>query len=140
MQTLDYPTFPRESPTETALDIDAEMGTELHREPTELKIPQLRLQPGMGWLRANIGRWVLSVTAATAPFGYIDPRQELRQSGASSMMWSPRERRGRPISLAQAREHAFRILERTEQRLRQERATESRFLLRLWEDEGDTAV
>lgn len=130
--------------TETAPDLDADALALLraaalpHDVGHSPFVRQPRPEPGMRRLWSNLGRWVFAATAATTPMFYVDVRQELRRSGASAIIWTGRRRRGHRISLAEARELAFRILAETERRLHEEREAEARFILSFWED-GDVA-
>ncbi len=57
----------------------------------------------------------------------------LSQSVSSAVVWgSPRK--GRKISLREARQIALRILEETERELQEERSAEAKFLLGSWEE------
>lgn len=126
-----------ESDTQTAPGIDIETFNDRHLAISVCHPYRAIPRPPASRLWSNIGSWVLAVTAATSPvtYNYADPRQELRRSGASSIIWSYTRKKGVPITLRQARQLAIRILSETEQRLRQEREAEARFLLGLWEDE-----
>lgn len=122
--------------TATTNDIDKKTIIEMHSDISP-KVDYTALsQSTLSRLCGNIGKWVLAITVSTIPLGYIDPRSELRRSGASSLVWSIRKQSGIPISLAQARALALRILTETEKRLREERNAETKYLISLWENDN----
>ncbi len=139
-QTIDRPFDFEDAPTETVPGLDVEALADPHGILYWLRGRPPTPDPGLRRLWSNLGRWVIAVTAATTPVGYFDIRQELRRSGASSFVWSAKPRRGRPISLREAREMAFAILANTERQLEEERSSEARFFLELWDDEALTSA
>jgi hypothetical protein len=126
-----------DSRTAENISINREMLDDVYQEGLPLGVPQSSMKAEMGWLWAHVGRWVLAISAASTPMTYVDPRIELRQSGASSIVWSMRRRHGQAISLREARQLALSILDETEQRLKEERTRESRFLLSYWDETED---
>ena len=133
---LKQPTGFEDAATETAPGIRHGRLSPCHdaedRPPVVLPAPEASMR--LMW--SNIGRWVIAIAAATTSIGYFDPRNELRRSCASSIVWTARRKSGRPISLREARQIALQVLAETERRLAEERAAEARFLLVLWEDEA----
>ena len=135
----------RRQTTETAPGLDREAVAPVRRAATLHDFahysyaPSVRPAGGMGRLWSNIGRWVIAISAATAPVGYFIPAHEFRRSLASSIVSTVRRRRGQPISLQEARNIAFAVLRATEQRLQEERTSEAKFLLALWEEQGPMA-
>lgn len=126
--------------TETAPGLDVETPASLYDVGHWWPLGRTRApEPALRHLWSNLGRWVIAVTASTTPVGYIDIRQEFRRSGASSIVWTAQRKRGHPISLRQAREIALAVLADTERRLEEERSSEARFLLELWDDEAAAA-
>ncbi|MBN1766135.1 MAG: hypothetical protein JW860_12815 [Sedimentisphaerales bacterium] len=122
-----------ELPTETTPDIDSVTISDIH---DGFQPPFYRsIRPKSSSLYSYIGRWLLAATASTITIGYIDPRQELRRSGASSVFWSIQRKQGLYISLTEARRIALQILEDTDRRLDEERKAETQFLLSILEDE-----
>lgn len=94
-----------------------------------------RWEPQFGGIVGHIGRWLFLASAMTAPISIVDFGQQLRRSGSSSITWELRRRRGKRITLSEARQLALSILAETERRLRDERSREARFVLELWYDE-----
>lgn len=90
-------------------------------------------QFGFAALR-GLAPWLLALSVATVPITYYNPIADVRRSGAVSALQALRARRGRRVSLAQARTIALRIMAETEARLQEERLAESRFLLAFDED------
>ncbi len=131
--------------TETAPGLDRETVALVHRAAILHDLGHYpysssgRPAAGMARLWSNIGRWVIAISAATAPVGYFVPVDEFRRSLASSIVSTVRRRRGHPISLQEARNIAFAVLRATEQRLQEERTSEAKFLLALWEEQGPIA-
>ena len=135
-QTLSYTPAFEDAATETAPQVQLGPQARL-RDVAEL--PHGRTFPPVPALRerlSNIGRWVIAVTATTTPLGSVDTQRELRRSGASSIVWFSQRRRGREISLREARAIAFAILTDTERRLSEERLLEARFVLELWDEDA----
>ena len=65
----------------------------------------------------------------------LDPSADLRRSIATpGISWSVQQRRGRRISLREARKIALRILEETEREFQEERSAEATFLLMAWDE------
>ncbi len=73
------------------------------------------------------------IAAFTAPHVYIAETPNLSQSVSSAVVWGI-PRKGRKISLREARQIALRILAETERELQEERSAEAQFLLGAWED------
>ena len=84
-------------------------------------------------LRGRMQNLFLAVAACTAPHVYVNETPNLSQSVSSAVVWGI-PRKGRKISLREARQIALRILAETERELKEERASEARFLLSAWED------
>lgn len=76
---------------------------------------------------------VLAVAAITSPHISISELPNPSQSVSSVIVWGI-PRKGRKISLREARQIALRILEETERDLRAERSAEAKFLLGSWEE------
>ena len=118
----------------TATNTDLDLG-DFDREDFRRPIPQRVFQGFQGWLGASvIPALVFALSGITTPTSWFDPREEFRRSGSYSVYFEPRRRRGRRISLAEARQIALRAIEKSEQRLRSERAEEALFLSSLWEN------
>lgn len=132
-QTLETVQDFTELPTEPTSNINSEAEMDLHYRIACASEIKSRFPS----LISHIGRWILAATVATTPMTYYDPVLEQRKSGASSIIWTYRRKHGQPISVAEARQIALRIMEETEQRLNQERMSEAQFLLSFWEDEGE---
>jgi len=71
----------------------------------------------------------------TAPLSFYDPARDLYRSQSSSVYSTVRRRRGRPITMTQARQLALRVLVKAKEDLARERADESRLLELSWHDE-----
>ena len=97
--------------------------------------PSGTLYSGSFSLGKAIAKSVFGFTVATVPLGYLDPRQEFRQSTSAEIRFASTQRLGRPITLAEARRIALRILADTELRLADERARDAAFWERLWTEE-----
>ena len=95
--------------------------------------PSVAQDPRLGWLRGNLGRWVIALGTASYPMHYADPLYELRRSGASAVEWQARRGLGVVISAHEARALAIAIMAATERRLAEERTKEARFLLSIWD-------
>jgi len=89
--------------------------------------------PHLSPLLEGVQNLFLAVAAITAPHVYITETPILRRSVSSAVIWGI-PRKGRKISLREARQIALRILAETERELREERSAEARFLLSAWED------
>jgi len=94
--------------------------------------PALRL-PHLSPLLEGVQSLFLAAAAITAPHVYIAEMPILRRSVSSAVIWGI-PRKGRKISLREARQIALRILAETERELLEERSAEARFLLSAWED------
>lgn len=77
---------------------------------------------------------LFAVTATTSGVQYVDYRREFPRTVSSPIIYNLRRRRGQPLSLREARELTLGIIAATDERLRQERAAEARFLLTPWEE------
>ncbi|MBS1789436.1 MAG: hypothetical protein JST85_17050 [Acidobacteria bacterium] len=76
---------------------------------------------------------VLAVAAITAPQVSLYETPNPSQSVSTRIVWGI-PRKGRRISLREARQIALRILEETERELWEERSAEAKFLLGTWEE------
>lgn len=83
--------------------------------------------------------FLFTVSVTTTPLVLLDPSRELRSSGAASV-WGLSRRRGKRISLREARLLALRILAETEERLQRERKAEFEFFISFDEDELPTTA
>ena len=124
--------------TETVPGLDLDALLAMHDSGQRPVIAGSRLDPVRGWLLGNLGRLMVAVTVVSAPINYADVREDPRRSGASAVMWSVRQKRGRSISLGEARKMALRILADTDRRLSDERAREVLFLMQVWDQDDAT--
>ena len=92
---------------------------------SETLAPHLESRHAPSFLE-NIGKWVLAVTAATAPVVFYDVRHELLRSSSSSLIWPSPKRRGRIISFKEAWDQAGRVLLEAEARRAAHREVEAR--------------
>ena len=126
--------------TETAVELSSEDIAALHRAAELHDLGHILLasphgRPRRSGIWGNIGRWILSVSAATTPMPYVDLRHELRRSGASSTIWTLREKRGRPISLHEVWHQVARVLAEAERRRALAREFEAREFMWSFVDE-----
>ena len=95
-----------------------------------------------GPVRSARGSWfnaaalvipVLFASVLTSGVTYNQPSQQARY--ASCSLFSPfRRRKGRRVSLQEARMVALRVYAEAEQQLRSEQTEEAQFILRVWDD------
>jgi hypothetical protein len=122
-----------EGPTETSLDVEPAIISEAYQDDTIPITQRVSRRPSL--LASYVGRFLLVATASTFPITCYDPYREALRSGAlSSLAWTLPRKRGRHISLDEARRVAMRIMEEAEQRLRQDRAEEVQFILSFLEE------
>lgn len=80
-----------------------------------------RLARAVGWLFRGL--------VTTTPIVISDACRDLGRSSSSSFVWEVRYRRGKRITIAQARELAMNVHKETERGLREERFREAQFML-----------
>lgn len=81
--------------------------------------------------------WGLAIAfgVLTAPIQYVDPRTINVLSGATSIEWEIKRRRGRAISLREARAIALQILADAEQEIRRDWSREAQYFSALWDND-----
>src|SRR5262245_45556203 len=87
-------------------------------------------------LQRGLSNLLVAIAAFTTTNIYVDPSVELLRSATSPVVWQFSRRRGRRISLREARDLALQIFEETERNLQQERLAEANFLLKPWEHDS----
>ena len=125
-----------EGPTETSPDVEPAIIGEGYQDSVVPITEGVSRRPSL--LASYIGRFLLVATASTFPITCYDPHREALRSGAvSSLTWTVPRKRGRYISLDEARRIAMQIMEEAERRLRLDRAKEAQFVLSLLEEESE---
>lgn len=122
-----------EGPTETSPDVEPAITGEAYQDDVIPITERESRRPSS--FASYIGRFLLVATASTFPIICYDPYREALRSGAvSSFTWTVPRKRGRFISLDEARRIAMQIMEEAERRLRQDRAEEAQFVLSFLEE------
>ena len=87
--------------------------------------------------RGTAGVWglALAFSVLTGPVQYVDQRTLNTLSGAASVVWEVRRRRGQAITLREARAIALKMLAEAEREIRADWQLEARRFATLWENE-----